>query len=143
MPLSIMPLLSSENAQERTVALDHNSAMPDFKPAVLEARLRASMVASALDVAVLYRLLRHSNTRWYVKCVLFLPVMYLCSPIQIDPKLYPRAWADGRCVRDLNHKKVRAQANRPEDLATCQNAATETGFSFFKASSKRQVTIAN
>jgi uncharacterized membrane protein YkvA (DUF1232 family) len=41
------------------------------------------------DVKCLYLALRHPDTPWYAKMVLFLPVAYVCSPIQLIPSFIP------------------------------------------------------
>lgn len=33
--------------------------------------------------------LRHPDTPWYVRMVLFFPVAYICSPIQLIPSFIP------------------------------------------------------
>ncbi len=56
---------------------------------MLTGKLRRSMAAFVVDVVFLYRLLRHPKTRWYARGLLFLPVIYLCSPIQLIPNFIP------------------------------------------------------
>jgi uncharacterized membrane protein YkvA (DUF1232 family) len=70
------------------LSLARHEPMPDSKLAVKD-KLVASTVAFVLDIAFLYRLLRHPDTRWYAKGMLCLPVMYLCSPIQLIPSFIP------------------------------------------------------
>ena len=52
-------------------------------------RLLSSMVVCLQDIVFLYRLLRHPKTPWYARGLLCLPVMYLCSPIQLMPNFIP------------------------------------------------------
>jgi uncharacterized membrane protein YkvA (DUF1232 family) len=70
-------------------SLEEHNAIPSSKLAVLKKKVLASAVAFVLDIAFLYKLLRHPDTPWYCKGMLFLPVMYLCSPIQLIPSFIP------------------------------------------------------
>jgi uncharacterized membrane protein YkvA (DUF1232 family) len=68
------------------LTLDQNNAMP------LELgtnKVLASVEAFVHDIVFLYRMLRHPKTPWYARGLLFLPVMYLCSPIQLMPSFIP------------------------------------------------------
>lgn len=139
-----MPSLCLETVtQEQAVARAHNGAMPHFKIDALTDTLCASMMAFALDVVFLYRLLRHPKTRWYARGLLFLPVMYLCSPIQLIPNFIPVLgqmddvfviWITKKFVRKLIDQKTWQQ---------CQDMAAVTELPFFRATSKRQATMAN
>jgi uncharacterized membrane protein YkvA (DUF1232 family) len=68
---------------------DQNGAVLRVKPDSLAGKLSASLIAVVHDIAFLYCLLRHTNTPWYAKGLLSLPVMYLCSPIQLIPNFIP------------------------------------------------------
>jgi uncharacterized membrane protein YkvA (DUF1232 family) len=119
-------------AQERPVVVNPNGARPYFKVGVLTAMVRTSMVAFALDIVFLYRLLRHPSTYLRAKCLLFLPVMYLCSPIQLIPNFIPVVrqmedvfviWMRKKFVRKLVDQRGRQQR---------QDTAAETGVSLFQ-----------
>ena len=131
------------NTQERTFPLDQDGAMTNIKTDRLKNRLRAGLVALALDVVFLYRLLRHPKTRWYARGLLFLPVMYLCSPIQLIPNFIPVLgqmddvfviWITKRFVRKLIDQETWQQ---------CRDMTVATGLSVFELARKRQVTIEN
>lgn len=61
----------------------------DVRPGGLPDQLSRSMVVLVRDVLFLYRLVRHSKTPWYAKGLLFFPVIYVCSPIQLIPNFIP------------------------------------------------------
>jgi uncharacterized membrane protein YkvA (DUF1232 family) len=134
-----MPSLCLETiTQERALAQDHNGAMSNVKPDVLTDRLRVGMVAFALDVVFLYRLLRHPKTRWYARGLLFLPVIYLCSPIQLIPNFIPVLgqmddvfviWITKKVARNLMDEKVWRE---------CHSAAAATMLSFSKQMTVRK-----
>ena len=67
---------------------DQNGVLP-IKSDPPAGKLSASLIAVVHNIAFLYRLLRHTNTPWYAKGLLFLPFMYLCSPIQLIPNFIP------------------------------------------------------
>jgi len=52
-------------------------------------QLVASMATFVHDLVFIYQLLRHPKTPWYAKGLFFLPMMYLCSPIQLIPGIIP------------------------------------------------------
>jgi uncharacterized membrane protein YkvA (DUF1232 family) len=119
--------------QQQTLPLDENGAMPHLKPALLTERLRAGIVAFALDVVFLYRLLRHPKTRWYARGLLFLPVMYLCSPIQLIPNFIPvLGQMDDVFVIWITKKFVRKLIDQ-QTWQQCSDMAAATEFSFYKA----------
>jgi uncharacterized membrane protein YkvA (DUF1232 family) len=68
---------------------DQNGAVLRVKPDPLTGKLGASLIGVVHNIAFLYRLLRHTNTPWHAKGLLFLPLMYLCSPIQLIPNFIP------------------------------------------------------
>jgi uncharacterized membrane protein YkvA (DUF1232 family) len=74
---------------EQALAQDQNGAITSAKSDALTEKLRTGMAALVVDAIFLYRLLRHPDTRWYARGLLFLPVIYLCSPIQLIPNLIP------------------------------------------------------
>ena len=68
---------------------DQNGAVLRVKPDPLTGKLAASLIGVVHNIAFLYRLLRHTNTPWYARGWLLLPLMYLCSPIQLIPNFIP------------------------------------------------------
>ena len=103
---------------ERTLPLDQNGAMSHIKPDVPTDRLRAGMVGTSLLTCVSVSIVTAPKD----SLVWQRPAASSCDvPLfahSVDPKLHPRTWADGRCVRDLDHKKVRTQADRPGNPET-------------------------
>jgi uncharacterized membrane protein YkvA (DUF1232 family) len=75
--------------REPELPLDQNDAMLGSKLTAVKDKVLASTIAFLIDIAFLYRLLRHPDTPWYSKGMLFLPLMYLCSPIQLIPSFIP------------------------------------------------------
>jgi uncharacterized membrane protein YkvA (DUF1232 family) len=78
-------------------------------------KLRTSLAHFAVDVVFLYRLLRHPNTRWYTRGLLSLPVIYICSPIQLIPNFIPvigqmddlfAIWMTKKIARNLVDEKT-------------------------------------
>lgn len=50
----------------------------------------AQTVAAVLrDIRCLYFVFRSPGTRWYTRALLFFPLAYLCSPIQLIPNFIP------------------------------------------------------
>jgi len=120
----------ASRTQEQTLALDQGRAMPLAKPDTLTDKLRVSMVAFVQDIVFLYRLLRHPKTPWYVRGLLVLPVMYICSPIQLIPSFIPVLgqmddvfviWITKRFAQRLVDEKTRRE---------CHNAGPQRGFPF-------------
>jgi uncharacterized membrane protein YkvA (DUF1232 family) len=52
-------------------------------------RCRQMITATVRDVKCLYLVLRHPDTPWHARLVLFFPVAYICSPIQLIPSFIP------------------------------------------------------
>jgi uncharacterized membrane protein YkvA (DUF1232 family) len=52
-------------------------------------RCGQAITATMRDIKCLYLVLRHPDTPWYVRMVLFFPVAYICSPIQLIPNFIP------------------------------------------------------
>jgi uncharacterized membrane protein YkvA (DUF1232 family) len=138
MPLSCLDSIAQESAS----APNQNGAIPRARPDVPRNRLRASMAALALDVVFLYRLLRHPNTRWYTRGLLFLPVMYLCSPVQLIPNFIPvLGQMDDLLVIWIAKKAARKLVDE-KDWRDCHSAAlaTRLPFSMQKDGVARQQT---
>jgi uncharacterized membrane protein YkvA (DUF1232 family) len=77
------------DSREQPSAPDPDSAIPAVKSDALAGKLRARMMTLVHNAIFLYRLLRHPRTPWFAKLLLFFPVMYLCSPIQLIPNFIP------------------------------------------------------
>jgi uncharacterized membrane protein YkvA (DUF1232 family) len=84
-----MSVCMETKTDEQTFPLEQRSAMLPVKPGAIKDKLRESIEAFVHDIVFLYRLLRHPMTPWYVRGLLALPVMYLCSPIQLIPNFIP------------------------------------------------------
>jgi uncharacterized membrane protein YkvA (DUF1232 family) len=95
----------------------------------LGARSKAAVKAVLLDIRCLYFVFRHPQTRWYVRAMLFLPLAYLCSPIQLIPNFIPvLGQMDDLFVIWLANKLVRRVVD-PEILAECRAKAAAVAFS--------------
>ena len=134
------PLCMEAINQERELAQDQSGAIARAKPAMLTNKLRAGMSAFVVDVVFLYRLLRHPETRWYVRGLLFIPVVYLCSPIQLIPNFIPVLgqmddvfviWIAKKVARNLVDEKA---------LRECHVAAAATRLPFSKQTPCRERT---
>jgi uncharacterized membrane protein YkvA (DUF1232 family) len=76
----------------------------------LGTRSAQSLTAVLQDIRCLYFIFRHPATRWYARALLFFPLAYLCSPIQLIPNFIPVLgqmddlfviWLSGKLVRRL------------------------------------------
>lgn len=93
------------------------------------ARAKAALQAVLLDIRCLYFVFRHPQTRWYVRGLLFLPLAYLCSPIQLIPNFIPvLGQMDDLFVIWLANKLVRRLVD-PAVLAECRARAAAVSFS--------------
>jgi uncharacterized membrane protein YkvA (DUF1232 family) len=139
----ISPAKSAVETHEQILAVNLGGGMPDVNPEGLIDRLQRNLVVLIRDIIFLYRLLRHPETPWYARGLLFFPVMYLCSPIQAIPNFIPvigqlddvfLIWITKRFVPMLIDEKTRQE---------CQDAADAADFSFFETFRKRQATTTN
>lgn len=80
------------------------------------ARSREAVASTFHDVKCLFLILKHPDTPSSVKCLLFLPVAYLCSPIQLLPSFIPVVgqlddlfviWLTNRLVQRFVSEEVR------------------------------------
>lgn len=95
----------------------------------LGARSKAAVKAVLVDIRCLYFIFRHPQTRWYVRAMLFLPLAYLCSPIQLIPNFIPiLGQMDDLFVIWLANKLVRRLVDR-QILAECRAKAAAVSFS--------------
>jgi len=77
------------------------------------------------DVIFVYRLMRHPNTPWPAKALLSVPVMYLCSPIQVFPSFIPILGQADDVFVIWVAKKLATKFVDPETRRECRKAATE------------------
>lgn len=111
------------SAQALEMALNQNDEIPPSRLAALKSKLLAGTLAFVQDIVFLYRLLRHPNTPWYAKAMLFLPVMYLSSPIQLIPNFIPViGQIDDVCVIWIA-KKIAVKLVPANIRQECQDAA--------------------
>lgn len=88
--------------------------------------LRAGMAGLLYDIIFLYRLLRHPHTPWHVKSILAIPVLYLCSPIQLIPNFIPvLGQMDDVLLVWITKRLVRRLVDR-ETWQDCRQAAVST-----------------
>ena len=87
-------------------------------PDMFWSRCGRAITAIISDVKCLYLVLRHPDTPWYARIVLFLPIAYLCSPIQIIPSFIPVIgqlddllviWIANRLVKHLVREDIRRE----------------------------------
>jgi uncharacterized membrane protein YkvA (DUF1232 family) len=95
----------------------------------LGARSAQALRAVLLDIRFLYFVFINPVTPWYARVLLFLPLAYLCSPIQLIPNFIPVLgqmddlfviWLSNRLVRRLVNSKV---------LDECRERAAAVSFS--------------
>jgi uncharacterized membrane protein YkvA (DUF1232 family) len=115
---------------EQTLAKDQNGAIASAKSDALTDKLRTGMVAFVVDVIFLYRLLRHPETRWYTRGLLFFPVIYLCSPIQLIPNFIPVLGQIDDVFVIWITKKVARNLVDEEAWRECHSAAAATRLPF-------------
>jgi uncharacterized membrane protein YkvA (DUF1232 family) len=85
----------------------------------LGARSAHAVRTVLLDIRCLYFVFRNPGTPWYARAVLFLPLAYLCSPIQLIPNFIPILgqmddlfviWLSNKLVRRLVDPQVLQQS---------------------------------
>ncbi len=95
----------------------------------LGARSAQTLRAVVLDVRFLYFVFRNPATPWYARALLFLPLAYLCSPIQLIPNFIPvLGQMDDLFVIWLSNKLVRRLVDA-ELLNECRERAAAVSFS--------------
>lgn len=78
------------------------------------------------EARVLYFVLKHPRTRWYVKCLAACPVAYLFSPVQLIPSFVPViGFLDDFLAVFVGAKLVR-KLTPPELLEECRELAVTT-----------------
>jgi len=137
MPSAHMEATTPEEPRTRR----RNLVVTRFAPVALAERLRKGTAAFVIDVIFLYRLLRHSETGWLARGLLFFPVIYLCSPIQLIPNFIPVLgqmddvfviWITKKIARNLVDEKTWQE---------CLGAAASTIPSFLQANAVPQDDI--
>src|SRR5277367_5668092 len=132
--MSIVQSLCMETiTQEPTLAADQPGAMLGLKPDAIKDKLRLGMAALVHDIVFLYRLLRHPKTSWYVRGMLILPVMYLCSPIQLIPSFIPVIGQMDDVFVIWITKKTTLKLVDEKILQECHDAAAATELSIYEA----------
>lgn len=95
----------------------------------LGTRSAQSLTAVLQDIRCLYFIFRHPATRWYARALLFFPLAYLCSPIQLIPNFIPvLGQMDDLFVIWLSGKLVRRLV-APTVLSECRARAAAVSFS--------------
>jgi uncharacterized membrane protein YkvA (DUF1232 family) len=104
----------------RTV-MTQTAITPEIRPEVPSmfwSRYSRAVTATICDVKFLYMVLRHPDTPWHVRMVLFLPGAYICSPIQVLPSFIPFIgqlddvfviWVANRLVERLVSEQIRQE----------------------------------
>jgi uncharacterized membrane protein YkvA (DUF1232 family) len=95
----------------------------------LSSRSAQTLRAVVLDIRCLYFVFRNPETPWYARALLFLPLAYLCSPIQLIPNFIPvLGQMDDLCVIWLSNKLVRRLVDA-RVLNECRERAAAVSFS--------------
>jgi uncharacterized membrane protein YkvA (DUF1232 family) len=109
-----------------------NDAKESEKPGALRrlgARSAQAFKAVLLDIRCLYFVFRNPATPWYARALLFLPLAYLCSPVQLIPNFIPvLGQMDDLLVIWLSNKLVRRLVD-PKVLSECRAKAATASFS--------------
>jgi uncharacterized membrane protein YkvA (DUF1232 family) len=95
--------------------------------------------ATIRDIKYLYLVLRHPDTPWYARVVLFFPVAYICSPIQLIPSFIPvigqlddlfAIWIAKRLMEHLVSEDIRGECGeavgRPKFSPANDKSLTQT-----------------
>jgi uncharacterized membrane protein YkvA (DUF1232 family) len=94
----------------------------------LAARSAQTFKAVLLDIRCLYFVFRNPATPWYVRALLFLPLAYLCSPVQLIPNFIPvLGQMDDLFVIWLSNKLVRRLVDA-RVLQECRDKAAAVSF---------------
>ena len=95
----------------------------------LGTRSAQTLNAILQNIRCLYFVFRNPGTPWYVRGLLFLPLAYLCSPIQLIPNFIPvLGQMDDLFVIWLSMKLVRRLVD-PQVLNECRERAAAVSFS--------------
>ncbi len=95
----------------------------------LRSRFAQALTTVLRDVRCLYLVFRNPGTRWQARALLFVPLAYLCSPIQLLPNFIPvLGQMDDLFVIWLSMKLVRSLVD-PQVLAECRARAAAMSFS--------------
>lgn len=95
----------------------------------LGSRSAQTVAAVLCDIRCLYFVFTNPGTRWYTRALLFLPLAYLCSPIQLIPNFIPvLGQMDDLLVVWLSMKLVRRLVD-PQTLHECRERASAVSFS--------------
>jgi uncharacterized membrane protein YkvA (DUF1232 family) len=95
----------------------------------LSTRSAQTLRAVVLDIRCLYFVFRNPGTPWYARALLFLPLAYLCSPVQLIPNFIPvLGQMDDLFVIWLTNKLVRRLVDISL-LNECRERAAAVSFS--------------
>lgn len=94
----------------------------------LGTRSAQTLRAVLQDIRCLYFVFRNSGTPWYARALLFFPLAYLCSPIQLIPNFIPvLGQMDDLFVIWLSTKLMRRLVD-PTVLNECRERAAAVSF---------------
>lgn len=88
------------------------------------ARCAKAVTATVRDIKCLCLILKHADSPWHVRAILFFPVAYVCSPIQLIPNFIPvfgqlddlfMIWIANRLVSRLVSEKIRRECREKAD----------------------------
>ncbi len=95
----------------------------------LGTRSAQTITAVLRDIRCLYFVFRNPGTPWYARALLFLPLAYLCSPIQLIPNVIPvLGQMDDLFVIWISTKLVRRLVD-PTIVAACRERSAAVSFS--------------
>jgi uncharacterized membrane protein YkvA (DUF1232 family) len=134
-----------QHVLELPLALDRKDEIRISKLSGMKSQLVAGTLAFVQDIVFLYRLLRHPHTPWHARAVLFLPVMYLFSPIQLIPNFIPVIGQIDDVVVIWIAKKIAVVLVDANTREECKDAAVATKLSLAKRMkrSSRNVALVN
>jgi uncharacterized membrane protein YkvA (DUF1232 family) len=107
---------------------DIGASKPEGQRDTLTGTLRAEVANLIREVVFLFCLLRHADTQWYVKSLILLPLLYLCSPIQLIPNFIPVLGQIDDIFLIWVTKKLAWKLVAPKTWDECQDAATKTRY---------------
>lgn len=113
------------NASDLEQILNRDSSPMHLKLATVVNKSLGMTLGLLHDVIFVYRLMRHPNTPWPAKALLSVPVMYLCSPIQVFPSFIPILGQVDDVFVIWVAKKLATKFVDVETRRECRAAATE------------------
>lgn len=113
------------NASDLEQILNRDSSPMRLRLATIVNKSLGMTLVLLQDVVFVYRLMRHPNTPWPAKALLSVPVMYLCSPIQVFPSFIPILGQVDDVFVIWVAKKLATKFVDVETRRECRAAATE------------------